>query len=180
MHPGALSALFVNLAGGACVLASYALGFTGNPESVGRLWGGVPKALQPTHTTSMLLATVGYFAFTHFLVLRVEPQRMRIAERWTYSAFVGLYAALLIPSARWMPLTFRMLDAPSNSTWIATRAVLAVVGGASVLLVVALCKVSPREPRWAWRLAVLGAFAFAVQTALLDALVWPAYFPHTG
>jgi hypothetical protein len=34
-----------------------------------------------------------------------------------------------------------------------------------------------RQPTWAYSMALLGSVAFAIQTALLDAVVWPAYFP---
>jgi hypothetical protein len=88
--------------------------------------------------------------------------------------------AILFPSALWLPLTFRMLEAPRASLWIATRSVLAIIGIASVLLVAALSTVSPREPRAAWFLAIAGAVAFAVQTALLDAIEWPSRFPTAG
>jgi hypothetical protein len=128
----------------------------------------------------MLLATVGYFAFTYFIVFRLPPDRTRVADAFGYGAFVFLYVAILFPSALWMPLTFRVIEAASPGWWVATRCVLAVVGVASVLLVAALSTVHPREPRLAWRLAIVGAVAFAVQTALLDAIVWPAYFPAPG
>jgi drug/metabolite transporter (DMT)-like permease len=76
-----------------------------------------------------------------------------------------------------MPLTFRMLEAPNDGLWIAIRVVLAVVGVASVGLIGSLLFLKPRQPAWAYVLAILGSVAFAVQTALLDAIVWPKYFP---
>jgi hypothetical protein len=42
---------------------------------------------------------------------------------------------------------------------------------------VALLTLRPRQPVWAYGLAVIGCMAFCVQTALLDAWVWPAFFP---
>jgi hypothetical protein len=44
-------------------------------------------------------------------------------------------------------------------------------------MVAALIALQPREPRAAYALAVAGSVAFSIQTALLDALIWPAYFP---
>jgi hypothetical protein len=43
-------------------------------------------------------------------------------------------------------------------------------------MLVALVALRPREARLAHALAVAGAIAFSTQTAILDALVWPAYF----
>jgi hypothetical protein len=37
-------------------------------------------------------------------------------------------------------------------------------------------KVSPSQPVWAHRLALIGCAAFCLQTALLDAVLWSAYF----
>jgi hypothetical protein len=71
-----------------------------------------------------------------------------------------------------------MLGSPGPGLWIAIRLVLAVVGLGSLGLLAALLAVRPREPAWAHVLAVAGCAAFAVQTALLDALVWPAFFPR--
>ena len=85
---------------------------------------------------------------------------------------------MLIPSALWMPLTFAMLDAPSPSLWLAIRAVLALVGLGSLGLVVAVATAQPLRAPIGRAVAVAGAIAFSFQTAVLDAIVWPAYFPH--
>jgi hypothetical protein len=37
--------------------------------------------------------------------------------------------------------------------------------------------VRPSPPLLAHRLAVAGSLAFCFQTAILDAVVWPAFFP---
>jgi hypothetical protein len=76
-----------------------------------------------------------------------------------------------------MPLTFAMLEEPSLPLWYAIRLTLAIVGLASVGILAALLTVRPREPGIAHRAAVIGSVAFCIQTALLDALVWPAFFP---
>ena len=94
-----------------------------------------------------------------------------------FDLFNFLYLFILVPSAMWMPLTFRMLEAPNPGLWLAIRVVLGIVGIASVLLIAGLLLLNRREPAWAYGLAILGSVAFAVQTALLDAIVWPAYFP---
>jgi hypothetical protein len=45
------------------------------------------------------------------------------------------------------------------------------------MLLTALLWLQPSTPKLSYRLAVFGSIAFAFQTAVLDALVWPAYFP---
>jgi len=83
-----------------------------------------------------------------------------------------------VPSALWMPLTFRMVEQPGAALWWAIRIVLAMVGLASLALLWALLRLEPSQPRLAHALAVAGGVAFCFQTALLDALVWPVFFPR--
>lgn len=170
------SMLWINILGGVAVLGSYAYGLLSHPLTSDGIWGGVPEWLKPYYTVSMLSAAVGYFLFTYFIFFRLDPRTTRIAGRFDYRAFNGMYALILAPSALWMPLTFAMLDAPSAPLWLAIRVVLGLVGIGSLGLIAALWLVDVRRGLAFW-LAVLGSVAFAVQTALLDALVWPAYFP---
>jgi len=60
--------------------------------------------------------------------------------------------------------------------WWAMRITLAIVGIGSLLLVFALVRLEPGGT--AHVLAVAGATAFTFQTLVLDALVWPLYFPR--
>jgi len=168
--------LIVNLLGGMGVLGSYAYCLASNPATRSQLWGNVPESLRPAYTASMLLAAVGYFAFTYFVLLRVDT-RVRIGDSLGYRAFPWIYAGILAPSALWMPLTFLMFEEPGWALWIAIRVVLGLVGVSSLALIWAIASVKPADPLWARGLALLGALAFAVQTALLDALVWTHYFP---
>jgi hypothetical protein len=125
----------------------------------------------------MLLAAAGYFAFTYFIFFRVDAENARIGGQYDVRLFNALYVAILGPSALWMPMTFEVLYNPTDGLWFVIRVVLAIVGFASLGLIYALLKLDPRLPPFSYWLAVAGAIAFAVQTALLDALVWPAYFP---
>jgi hypothetical protein len=77
-----------------------------------------------------------------------------------------------------MPLTFLVMDRWSATLWLAICAVLALVGLGSLGLFAALLTLSPRQPVRPYYLAVAGAAAFCVQTALLDACVWPVFFPQ--
>ena len=168
MHPAKRAMLWINVVGGVAVLGSYAWGIATHANP-GAVWGGVPEWLQPFYTVSMLAAAVGYFLFSGFLLFAVEPAELRTTNR--------CYVAILAPSALWMPLTFRMLAGPSPELWIAIRVVLALVGLGSVGLLAVLFVIGPGRSRLGHVLAIAGALAFVLQTAVLDALVWPAYFP---
>jgi len=167
----------LNLVGGVCVLGSYAIGLLSYPESRGAVWGNVPGALRPLYSVSMLLAAAGYFPFSHYVYLALDSDRVRVFGRYGFGAFNAIYALILLPSVLWMPLTFRMIEQPDALLWFAIRSVLFVVGLASLALIAAIASAQPAGAPGARRWALIGAALFALQTALLDALVWPAYFP---
>ena len=61
------------LLGGPAVLLSYAWGATSwSSESVGRLWGDVPLAIQPYYTSWMFVAATGFLLFAHFLFFATD------------------------------------------------------------------------------------------------------------
>lgn len=169
--------LLLNVVGGIAVLGSYVHGLTTHPLGGEGVWGGVPESIRPLYTVSMLSATVGYFLFSYFVFFRLDPATTRIGGRFGFGALSWLYGMILIPSALWMPLTYAMLDGPSAALWLSIRLTLAIVGIGSVGLIAALLSVEPRDRGVARWLAVAGAVAFSFQTAVLDALVWPYYFP---
>jgi hypothetical protein len=177
VHPQKRTLAWIVLLGGAAVLASYAYVLGMDPVTQIGLWGGVPPALLPAYIASMILATAGYFAFTYFLLFRVAPDRARIAGRFGYRLFFGLYLLILGPSAVWLPLTSAMVQQPSSSLWLSIRLVLVVVGLGSVALLLALMYLRPRQPTGAYWLAVAGGVAFCIQTAVLDLFVWTALYP---
>lgn len=181
MNSQRLLLLAINVLGGAAVLGSYAVGIRSHANAGTALWGGVPEALRPVYTASMLSATVGYLAFTAYVLFRVEPEAARVGP-FGYGALLALYLAILVPSALWMPLTFGYLAAPSRLGWIAVRLDLFAVALGALAMIAALARVEPAEPRKAHRAARVGAIAFAVQCAVLDPLIWPAFFPdlHGG
>jgi hypothetical protein len=168
--------LLINLLGGGAVIGSYIWGFLTYPNAGQALWGGVPDSIRPFYTAGMFLAATGYFAFTYFILFRLNPNKTRVFGRFPFGLFNVLYAAILVPSALWMPLTLFALEGPSLGFVWAVRIVLAMVGLASVGLLFALLKVEPRLPRWAHRMAVAGCVGFCLQTAILDATVWVAFF----
>lgn len=157
------------------MLGSYAACLATHPELRSDFWGDIPAALRPVYTVSMLAAAVGYFPAFVLFASRTDPVDVRLG-RFGFGAVNGLYAAILLPSALWMPLTLVMLESPGDGLWWAIRAVLVVVGMASIGVVVALVRMQPR-PRGA-AFATTGMAIFCFQTAVLDAVVWPLYFPH--
>ena len=176
MHPLRLLLLAVNVVGGIAVLGSYVHGVATHPEASGQVWGGVPAGWRPLYIASMLLAAAGYFPFTYFIAFQLDPDRTRIGGRFDFGLFIYLYAIVLASSAVWMPLTFAMLDAPSWLLWLGIRVVLFAVALGSLAILAALLSARPHDSGWAFRAAIAGCLAFCLQTAVLDALVWPAYF----
>ena len=167
----------VILVGGTLVLTSYLHGIVTHPDSRGDVWGGVPESIQPLYTVSMILAATGFFFFTGFIFFCVKPQDARIAGRYEFGIFTWIYLLILIPSALWMPLTFAMLEAPAPALWLAIRADLFLVGIAALSLFPSLLTLRPVKRGWPFALAILGLTCFCLQTAVLDAIIWPAYFP---
>jgi hypothetical protein len=166
----------VTALGGTAVLASYAWFLIAHPDLGSEFWGGVPAWMKPGYVVSMLLAATGFFAFTRFLFRRSAAQ-VEVAGHYGYGIFKWIYALILVPSALWMPLTFFMIEGPSPALWFSIRLTLAAVGVGSLLMIAALFRLRPRASGTSFRLAVAGSLAFAFQTAVLDALVWPAFFP---
>jgi hypothetical protein len=177
MHPQKRSMIWINVLGGSAVLLSYAHGIASNPLTRGDVWGGVPESLRPLYTITMLLAAAGYFAFSYFVFFKVDPDQARVGNRFGFGAFNALYALILVPSALWMPLTFEMLASPGTGLWLAIRLALAAVGIGSLGLLAAIATVRPVSAPVARGVALVGITAFSFQTAVMDALIWPAYFP---
>ncbi len=172
----------INVIGGIAVLGSYALEIARHPGQGDLLWGNIPAAVRPYYTSWMPVAAVGYLTFTYFWFFKSDPARVRIAGRHSLALVNWIYLLILVPSALWMPLTFSYLASPSALGWIAVRLDLFAVALGALGMIWALAKVDPPEPRKAHRAARVGAIAFAFQCAVLDPLVWPAFFPklHGG
>ena len=177
MHRQRLALLLIILVGGTAVMASYVYPIMTQPQYVEPAWGGVTPDIRRFYVPSMLLAALGYFFYTYFLLFRADPDEVHVGRRFGYSVFSWLYAAILIGSALYMPLTFAMVAQPRAALWWTIRAVLAVVGLASLGLIGSLLALRPRQPSWAYWLAVAGSVTFSFQTAILDMLIWPALYP---
>lgn len=168
--------LWINILGGAAVLGSYAYGLLTYPNAGDILWGGVPAGIRPFYTTGMALGAIGYFAFTYFIVFRLNPGETRVGRRFGFGVFTALYAAFLIPSALWMPLTLLAVNQSSIVFLWMAKIILAVVGLASLGLLLSLYNLKVRQPSWAYWTAAVGCAGFCIQTVVLDAIVWVMYF----
>jgi hypothetical protein len=168
--------LLLNVVGGIAVLGSYVLAFAYAPAVRDGLWGGVPEALRPLYTVNMLLAAAGYFPFTWLFVLG-EPAYAAARSPGHDRAMLAIYALVLLPSALWLPMTAWLIESPSTLLFWAVRLDLFAVGlGALAILVRTAQHGWQRRTPSAW-LPFVGALPFFVQTAILDALIWPAYYP---
>lgn len=169
--------LIVNVIGGAAVIGSYIYGLVSHQEGgSAALWGGISSSIRPVYGVSMILAALGYFAFIYFVLFRIDPAEVRIANRFGYNIFYAIFLGILVPSALWMPLTYAWLGSSSTATWIGVRTVLILVGLSSCALVWALLSLQPRESHIAYWLAVAGSSYFAFHTAVLDMIIWPLLF----
>ena len=167
----------INIIGGILVIGSYYLSARARPDRVKEAWGNVPESIKPMYIVSMLTAAAGYFAFSYFIIFRLDPVEVAATNSFSYPMFILAYALILFPSAMWMPLTFAMLEKPSRLVWWAIRVTLFTVGIGSLGLLALLLILNHDEPTWLLWLAVAGAILFSIQTAFLDALLWPIYFP---
>ncbi len=177
MHKQKLTMVVLILLGGTAVLVSYVYPALTHPEYVEPAWGGVTPDIRRFYAPSMLLAALGFFLYTYFLLFRVDADEARIAGRFGFWVFNVLYAAILIGSALYLPLTFAYVANPGLPLWWGIRLVLAVVGLGSLALLASLLALQHKRPSWAYWLAVAGSVSFSFQTAVLDMLVWPALYP---
>lgn len=173
MHPSKRRLILMQLVGGPAVLGSYVYCILRFPDASAMMWGGVPPSLQPFYTAWMFVAAAGYFAYGWLFIAHADPAKVRVLGRG-YGLITLCYTLILFPSALWMPMTKWLLDDPSLLRFWLVRLDLFVVAAGALGLLIAAATLEPAPPaRLRW-FAVLGAIGFAVQTVLLDALIWPA------
>lgn len=168
--------LAINVLGGLAVLGSYAWGIATHPGQTDLLWGGVPEAWRPAYGLSMLPAAAGYLVFATYLLFRVDPDATTFPAGLPYGTLIVPFLLILVPSALWMPLTFRFAESGGEGLWMAIRAVLWMVGLGSVLMLALVASIQPRVHPVHWGLSVAGTIAFVWQTGVLDALVWTSRY----
>ena len=168
--------LVINIIGGIAVIGSYIFGLSAQSGGASVLWGGVPANIRPVYGISMIISALGYFAFIYFILFRLVPDEVLVANRFGFSLFYIIFLLMLVPSALWMPLTNVYVGNPGTGIWVGIRIVLALVGLASIALVWALLSLETKETGVAYWLAVAGSGYFAFHTAILDAIIWAALF----
>jgi hypothetical protein len=168
--------LIINVIGGAAVIGSYIFGLNVQADGANVLWGGVSSSIRPVYFVSMILSALGYFAFLYYILFRLDPAQVSIASVSGFTLFYVIFLFILIPSAFWMPLTNLYVSNPSTGTWVWIRTVLALVGLASIALLLALLTLQGKVPGTTYWLAVAGSGYFAFHTAILDAIVWASLF----
>lgn len=168
--------VIINILGGIAVLGSYGYGFSAYPESVEALWGEVPQHLLGLYTINMVLAAAGYLLVFAYALLKVPANTRTSSGGLLFERLNALYFLILFCSALWMPLSFALLDAPNADLWWSIRAVLFGTGFSALLVGYELYRHAPERGTFL-TLALCGYVFFCFQTAVLDALVWPWFFP---
>jgi hypothetical protein len=168
--------LAIILIGGVAVLGSYAWGILAIQNATQILWGDVPAIIRSFSTLGMFMGALGFFAYSFFILFKLNPDDTVIYSRFGYEIIKFLYIAILIPSALWLPLTFLAVQKNNSAVLWLARFDLIVVAVASILLLLALLYTQPRRPAWAYRLALLGSIFFCIQTVMLDAILWGYFF----
>jgi len=170
--------LVINALGSFAVIASYVAGMASHRNTEQLLWGRITPSLKTVYLVSMPLAAVGYLLFLYFIVFQLDAATVRIWDFDGFLIFDIIFMAILVFSAFWTPLTYKLIETQWRGWWTYIRLVLFIVGLASLALLCALLMISQREPAWSYWLAVAGAVVFFIQTGIMDALVWPAFFPY--
>jgi len=178
MDPNRRRLLLLIGIGGTAVLASYVLAFAYEPAIRSALWGDLPQGtVRRIYTVNMLLAAASFFPATILLGFATPLDSFRPMTGLPFRALLAAYAAILIPSAAWLPLTALYLQSPAPPLWWVIRLDLLAVGiGASVVGWMLIRRARDGGP--GSRLAAAFFFFFWLQTMVLDAVVWPAFFPH--
>lgn len=167
--------IILNIIGGILVIGSYIYGLKtqGNGNA---LWGGVPGNIKKVYTASIFISALTFFVFTLFILLKVYTSEYKVFGLSSQIAFSVMYFLVLIPSAFWMPLTYAMVQNPSNLVWIGVRAVLAIVALGALGILVSLLALSPK-PTGAFYWSAIATIAyFFFHTGVLDALLWPYFW----
>lgn len=170
--------LVINALGGFAVIASYVAGLVSHPNTEELLWGRITAALRPVYFVTMPLAAAGYLLFLHFIFFHLDAKTVHIGGLDGFLVLDIIFIVMLVFSAFWMPLTYKLIETQSSGWWVSIRLVLFAVGLASLALLYSLLVIDQKEPALNYWLAVGGAAMFFIQTGILDAFIWPALFPY--
>tara|TARA_Y100000739_G_C20538382_1_gene432378 strand:+ start:174 stop:710 length:537 start_codon:yes stop_codon:yes gene_type:complete len=167
----------INILGGLSVLTSYAHALLTNPLTRIYLWGNVPLAIRSYYTIFMFLAAGGYFFFTSYILFYINVDNVKLFGKYSFWFINALYAGIILPSAIWIYLTFAMISNPSPFLWLTIRLVLFIVGFSSMILLSSFFMSNFEKTNWLYIASIIGLTFFCIQTMLLDAIIWPYYFP---
>ena len=161
---------WVQVVGGLCVLGSYAQGISSHPETAQLLWGAIPEQVWTPYSLCMPPAALGYLVLAWVLWTRLPETASLVTCTGWYVLFLGC-------STAWMPLCFQLLDGGSSMLWWPIQGVL--LGAAIALLALGRSLWASRHSisPGAYRLALVGWCFISWQCVVLDALVWPRFFP---
>jgi len=70
-----------------------------------------------------------------------------------------------------------MIINPSVFLWIGIRIILFTVGFSSIGLLAAFFYSDFDKSSWLFYAGIAGLIPFSIQTMILDAIIWPHYFP---
>jgi hypothetical protein len=179
---GSQSAAFIslNLCGGVAVLASYAVSIIGWPEASAKLWGQLPETMIPYYTANMFVAAFGYFLFTWRALRCSSAGGHRFVAGRGFGVVLASYAATLIASALWMPLSLYALLHEAQAMYWLILVDLAVVAAGSLGILACMLTMSPAGSRRQRVASIVGACMFCSQTVLLDFVIWPRFFTLSG
>jgi hypothetical protein len=165
--------LFINIIGGTLVLLSYIIGLKAG-KNADVLWGGVPESARGLYTVSMLVSATSFFVFSIYIFLTMKNTSIQLPFSLDKSVFNYLYLVILISSTLWIPLVNVMVSSPSSLVWFTIRLILALVGLATLVILIILLKTSANKinPTFFY-ITLAGVFWFFVHTGILDAIVWP-------
>jgi hypothetical protein len=176
MHWESIVLLVVIALGGAAVIGSYVVGLRGKEGAADAFWGGVPAKVRTIYGVSMILSAAGFLAVLYYVLFKLNPPDVAIADRFGFNLFFPIFIVILAPSALWMPLTKYYLAGPSTLRWVLVRIVLFLVGLASIELAWSFFALNVDGRDAAFWAAAIGACYFAFHTFVLDAVFWAALF----
>ena len=171
-----IALIFINIIFGSLVLLSYYKGVNREPELSLKLWGGVPKVLQPYIVASMFISALGYFFFTANFLLNVNSEEVKFLGKFNYWSLCVVYLFILIPSALWIELSFSYMKSGDINTWYYTISTLYCVAIFSVILLLFTVDTYVDNNSKLYLPSVIGASLFAFHTLFLDGLIWTFFF----
>ena len=168
--------ILINIIFGSLVLLSYYKGVNREPELSLKLWGGVPKVLQPYIVASMFISALGYFFFTANFLLNINPEEAKFLGKFNYWSLCLVYLFILIPSALWIELSFAYMKSGDINTWYYTVSTLYCVAIFSVVLLLFTVDTYVDNGSKLYLPSVLGVSLFTFHTLFLDGLIWTFFF----